>query len=160
MSTSSRCSSPPYGSRDPSTSCLINGASSLLAATSIRLVGAQIPENVYIYIYIYVCIYTHTHIYVYKYIYIYIYIYIHADVPRAPLLMFTSTCPLRVQISQGLGISFQIALKKTGHSFPLRFTPQRGKGGSEKAIRPQEVAFAVPMLPTRVSVQVRQMSED
>ena len=51
--------------------------------------------------------------------YIYIYIHIrgaaHGHITE-PMIIFTSTCPLKVQISQGLGPFFQIELLRTGRS--------------------------------------------
>ena len=41
------------------------------------------------------------------------------------LLLFTSTCPLKVQVSQGLALVFEIELLKTGGSIRLRVRTRR-----------------------------------
>ena len=64
-----------------------------------------------------------------------------------PLLMFASTCPLRVQISQGLGPFFQIELLKAGRMWHWRRGAGRRSRGrySFSAARGHEVP--TPPLP-------------
>ena len=82
----------------------------------------QIPEHIYIYIY--VCTYIYIYIYIINVIYIYIYIYnTNNDNNNNNNDEFTSTGPLKVEISQGLGPLSRIELLKAGHNLQeVRFS--------------------------------------